>query len=164
MGGSLTLPIVATTAKSNQASTWGTSSPVSVSWDTDSFTNCSLSPRTIAPGQISFDATSLVPTEAGTTASMTISTVGLAAGCYRFNVRATGVNGDNQPVTHIQPVSFTVATGASSGSYVDVIGFAVFQITNVDANSITGRAVSGAYADPNATGLRRAQKPRLVAW
>ncbi|HET8570374.1 MAG TPA: pilus assembly protein TadG-related protein [Candidatus Limnocylindria bacterium] len=164
MGGSLTLPIVATTAKSNQASTWGTTNPVSISWDPDSFTNCSLSARTIGAGQITFDAGSVVPTEGGATSNLTISSVGLAAGCYRFNVRATGLNGDNQPVTHIQPISFTVATSASSGSYVDIIGFAVFQITHIDANSITGRAVSGAYADPNATGLRRAKTPRLVAW
>ena len=50
---------------------------------------------------------------------------GLAAGCYMFDIRASGTNGDGQPVTHLQTVRITVATVPSSGQYVDVIGFAV---------------------------------------
>jgi Flp pilus assembly protein TadG len=164
LGATFSLPISVSTANSGQAASWGSTNPVSLSWDADSFTNCSLSPRTIGAGQITFSATSVVPSTAGTASDLTVSTVGLAAGCYRFNVRASGVNGDGQPVTHLLPVSFTVATAASSGSYVDIIGFAVFKITDIDSNSISGQAVSGAYADPNANGLRRAQMPRLVAW
>jgi hypothetical protein len=166
LGGSLTLPIVVSTDKSSKATSWGsTTSAVSVSWDTDSFTDCSLAAKTIAPGQITFSpSSSMVPTEAGTSTSLTISTVGLNAGCYRFNLRASGTNGDGQPVTHIQPITFTLATSASTGSYVDIIGFAVFKITNIDANSIGGQAVTGAYADPTALGLMRAMQPRLVDW
>ena len=66
--------------------------------------------------------------------------------------RANGTNADGQTVAHIQPITFTVATSASGGSYVDVIGFAVFQITDVAANSICGQAVTGAYADQNDMG------------
>ena len=113
---------------------------------------------------MTLSAASVQPTLDGTVSTLTVSTVGLAAGCYRLNIRATGTNGDNQPVTHIQPITFTVATSASTGSYVDIIGFAVFKITAVDPNTISGQAVTGAYADPNANGLRRAQTPRLVAW
>jgi hypothetical protein len=165
MGATLSLPISVSTARSTQASAWGaTAGPVSLSWDADSFTNCSLSPRTIGTGQVTLSAASVQPTLDGTVSTLTVSTVGLAAGCYRLNIRATGTNGDNQPVTHIQPITFTVATSASTGSYVDIIGFAVFKITAVDPNTISGQAVTGAYADPNANGLRRAQTPRLVAW
>ena len=164
LGATFSLPISVSTANGGQAASWGSSNPVSVSWDPDSFTNCSLSPRTIGAGQITFSAASVVPSTAGTVSNLSVSTVGLAAGCYRFNVRATGLNGDGQPVIHLQPITFTVATTANSGSYVDIIGFAVFKITDIDSNSISGQAVTGAYADPNANGLRRAQKPRLVAW
>jgi len=167
LGASLTLPIIVSTAKSNNAASWGSATnAVSLTWDSASFTDCSLTPKAIAPGQITFSPSSpaLVPTEAGASADLTISTVGLNAGCYRFNVRGTGTNGAGQPVTHIQPVTFTVATSASSGSYVDIIGFAVFKVTGIDANSISGQAVSGAYADPQALALMRAMEPRLVDW
>ena len=96
--------------------------------------------------------------------TLTINSVGLAPGCYRFNVRAYGTNGDGQPVVHIQPITFTVATSASSGSYVDIIGFGVFQITDINSNAISGRAVSGIYPDPTDQYLRRAQHARLQPW
>ena len=62
---------------------------------------------------------------------------------------------------HIQPITFTVASDASTGNYVDIIGFAVFQVTDLNANAISGRAVTGIAADPNDPSLRRAQRARL---
>ncbi|HEX2193657.1 MAG TPA: pilus assembly protein TadG-related protein [Candidatus Limnocylindria bacterium] len=166
MGGSATIPIYVST--SNASSTrWGTlGSTVRLSVDTGSFTDCALAPRTIGAGQLTLSATSVTPTSAGSGAlsNLTINSVGLAPGCYRFNVRGYGTNGDGQPVVHIQPITFTVATTPSDGSYVDIIGFAVFEVTGMDANSIFGRAVSGAYADPNDPALRRAQRARLQPW
>jgi hypothetical protein len=79
-------------------------------------------------------------------------------------VRAKGTNGDGQPVTHLLPITFTVATEASGGQYVDIIGFAVFEITNLDANAIVAHAVSPIAADANDPALRRAQRSRLVPW
>ena len=67
-------------------------------------------------------------------------------------------------MVHIQPITFTVATSASSGSYVDIIGFGVFQITDINSNAISGRAVSGIYPDPTDQNLRRAQSARLQPW
>ncbi len=61
-------------------------------------------------------------------------------------------------------VTFTVATTASHGQYVDIIGFVVFEVASVDANSVTGRAVSPVAADANDSTLRRAQRARLVPW
>jgi hypothetical protein len=164
LGDSISLPIyVSTTTNSSK---WNSSNAVALSWDAGSFTDCSLNPKTIGAGQISLSASSAVPSASGSGAlsNLSISTVGLNAGCYRFNVRATGTNGDGQPVTHIQPITFTVATSASSGSYVDIIGFAVFKVTSLDSNSIRGEAVTRAYANPNAQELRRAQQSRLVPW
>jgi hypothetical protein len=166
VGGSATIPIYVST--SNASSTrWGaTGSAVALSVDEDSFTDCSLAPATIGPGQLTLSATSVTPTSSGNGAlsNLTINSVGLAPGCYRFNVRGHGTNGAGQPVVHIQPITFTVATTASDGSYVDIIGFAVFEVTGLDANSISGRAMSGAYADPNDAALRRAQRARLQPW
>jgi hypothetical protein len=166
MGDSTTIPIYVSTSNAS-AVRWGTGgSAVELSVDADSFTDCSLEPATIGAGQLTFSATSVTPSSSGSGAlsDLSISSVGLAPGCYRFNVRAHGTNGDGQPVVHIQPITLTVATTSSTGSYVDIIGFAVFEVTTTDSNSIFGRAVSGVYADPNDSALRRAQRARLQPW
>ncbi|HEX5040151.1 MAG TPA: Tad domain-containing protein [Candidatus Limnocylindria bacterium] len=165
IGGTITLPIrVSTTSAS--ATKWGTGgSPVSLSWDTSSFTDCSLDPVALGLASITFSAGSVTPTtNPGAPSNLTIITSGLPQGCYLFDIRATGTNGDGQPVTHLATVRFTVATTPSNGQYVDVIGFAVFQIDDITSNDIIGHAVSGISADPNDPTLRRAQRARLVPW
>jgi hypothetical protein len=166
MGGTAAIPIYTSTTSAN-ATKWGaTGSAVTLGVDAGSFTDCSLNAATIGAGQLTFSSSSVTPTSSGSGAlsTLTINSVGLAPGCYRFNVRAYGTNGDGQPVVHIQPITFTVATSASSGSYVDVIGFGVFQITDINSNAISGRAVSGIYPDPTDQNLRRAQSARLRPW
>ncbi|MDP9269711.1 MAG: pilus assembly protein TadG-related protein [Chloroflexota bacterium] len=165
-GGSISLPIYVSTTSASGTKWGATGSPVALSYDTASFTDCSLNPDTIGAGQITLSDATVTPTTSGSGAlsTLTINTVGLAAGCYRFNLRATGSNGDGQPVVHVQPITFNVATSASNGSYVDIIGFAVFQVTNVDANGISAEAVTGVYADPDDQSLRRAEKARLIPW
>jgi Flp pilus assembly protein TadG len=165
LGGPISLPIRVST--SGQAWDGGPSleTPVSLSWDTDSFTTCSLAPTPLGLASISFSASSVNPGSGqGTLSTLSINTTGLAQGCYMFTVRAHGTNGDGQPVTRLQRVRFTVATTTSSGQYVDIIGFAVFQVDGITANSITGRAVSPLRADPGDQSLRRAQRARLVPW
>ncbi|MGI8657677.1 MAG: pilus assembly protein TadG-related protein [Candidatus Limnocylindria bacterium] len=165
-GGTVTLSAYVSTTNAT-GTRWGASgTPVGLSWDPASFSTCNLTATSLPASQITFSASSVTPTSSGSGALSTVSvnTGGLAAGCYRFNVRATGTNGDGQPVTHIQPMTFTVATTDAGGQYVDIIGFGVFQVTNVDANSITGKAVTGVFGDPNDLALRRAQRPRLVPW
>jgi hypothetical protein len=103
-------------------------------------------------------------TGTGATSTLTINTSGLSQGCYLFTLRAHGTNSDGQPVTHLETVRFTVAASTGSGQYVDIIGFAVFEIDAVGSNSISGHAVSGIYADPHDQGLRRAQRSRLQPW
>src|SRR5438128_5728500 len=115
--------------------------------------------------QSSASPSSVTPTASGsgTLSTLRINAAGFAAGCYRFDLRGSGTNGDGQPVTHLQPITFTVATSSSSGSYVDIIGFAVFEITAYDANSITAKAVTGVHGDPDDQALRRAEQARFVA-
>lgn len=165
MGGSKSIPIYVSTTNAS-ATKWGaTGGNVTLSVDVGSFTDCSYNAATIGAGQLTLSATSVMPTTgAGALSTLTINSVGLASGCYRFNVRAYGTNGDGQPVVHLLPITVYVATTASGGNYVDVTGFAVFQITGSDPNSIFGRAVSGVYADPNSAYLRRAQRARLAPW
>ncbi len=166
MGGSESIPIYVSTTNAS-ATKWDSGgSPVQLNVDAGSFTDCSFNATTIGPGQLTLSPTSVTPTSSGSGAlsTLTINSVGLASGCYRFNLRAYGTNGDGQPVVHLLPVTFYVGTTSSNGNYVDVTGFAVFQITGTDSNSIFGRAVTGVYADPNDLNLRRAQRARLAPW
>jgi hypothetical protein len=166
MGGSTSIPIYVSTTNAS-ATKWGAGgSAVTLGIDASSFTDCSYAAATIGAGQLTLSATAVTPASSGSGAlsTLTINSVGLAPGCYRFNVRGYGTNGDGQPVVHIQPITFLVATASSSGSYVDVIGFAVFQVTGIDANSIYGYAVTGIYADQDDSHLRRAQRARLRPW
>lgn len=166
MGGTASIPIYVSTTSAS-ATRWGaTGGPVSLSVDSSSFTDCSLASATIGPGQLTLSTASVTPSSSGNGAlsTLTINSVGLAPGCYRFNVRASGTNGDGQPVVHLLPVTFTVETEAAGGSYAEIIGFAVFEVTGIDANSIFGRAVTGVYADQNNQALRRAMHARLAPW
>ena len=166
MGGTASLPLHVSTT-SAAATRWGASgSAVTLSVDSASFTDCALGPATINPGQLTISPASVTPTSGGqgSLATLTIDSFGLGEGCYTFVVRASGTNGDGQPVTHLLPITFTVATESSGGQYVDIIGFGVFEITNLDANAITAQAVSPIAADANDPALRRAQRARLVPW
>ncbi len=166
MGGTAAIPLYVSTTNASSTK-WGTGgSAVTLGVDSGSFTDCSLDSAAIGAGQLTLSSSSVTPTSSanGALSTLTINSVGLAPGCYRFNVRAYGTNGDGQPVVHIQPITFTVASDASTGSYVEVIGFAVFQLTDVNPNAISGKAVTGIAADPNDSTLRRAQRARLQPW
>lgn len=166
LGDSISMPIYVSTTSASSTKWGATGSTVALTVDAASFTDCALVPSSIGAGQITLSAPAVTPSSSGSGAlsTLSISTVGLASGCYRFDLRAFGTNGSGEPVTHLLPITFTVATAASSGSYVDIIGFTVFEVTDVSANAIAGRAVSGVAADPNDPSLRRAQHPRLAPW
>lgn len=162
-GGSLSFPVWLKTT-SPASTTWG-GGAVAISWDAGSFTSCGLAPTPMT-GSIGFSPASVTPSSSGSgsSTSMTISTAGLAQGCYQFVIRASGTNGAGQPVTHLAVMRFTVATTTSSGQYVDIIGFGVFEVMGTTANSISVRAISPISANPNDNALRRAQRPRLIPW
>jgi hypothetical protein len=165
IGGTITLPIRVSTSGQQWDGGPSLETPVSLGWDATSLTDCSLNPASLGAGSISFSETSVSPGGGqGTLSSLTINTAGMAQGCYLFTIRAHGINGDGQPITRLQRVRFTVATTTSNGQYVDIIGFAVFQVDTVISNEITGHAVSPISADPGDPALRRAQRARLVPW
>lgn len=162
LGGTIQLDLYVSTARASDASNWGGGSAVALSVD----------PSTLPPGMSvapSFSATSVAPSVAtgsnlGTRSVLTINTSGLAAGTYEFVVRGTGTNGAGQPATHLLPVKFSVVNPPSGGNYVDIIGFAVFEVTGVDANAIQGRAISPVAATSDDWTLRRGQRARLMPW
>ncbi len=100
------------------------------------------------------------------TQNVTISVNGgtLGPGVYPLTVRAAGTNADGEPVTRLIPFTLTIATAATTDEYVDIMGFAVFRITDVNSNAVNGYAISGVYADMNDPQLRRGQVARLVPW
>jgi len=167
LGGTISIPLSVSTGTGT--ANWGAGpsaeTAVQLSWDPGSLTSCSLQTRSLGGGSIGFSSTSVTPsTGSGAPSTLTITTAGLAQGCYLFTLRAHGTNSDGQPVTRLHPIRFTVATTSSTGQYVDIIGFAVFEITAVGSNDINGRAVTGVQADPNHESLRRAQRARLEPW
>jgi hypothetical protein len=166
MGASVSLPIYVSTASSGLSAWGGSGSAVALSVDATSFTDCSYGAAAIGAGQITLSSSSVTPSSSGqgTLSTLTASTVGLATGCYKFNVRGTGTNGSGQRVVHIQPITIYVATTASSGTYVEIIGFAVFQVTYLDSNSIRVKAVSGVTASADDNSLLRAERARLMPW
>jgi hypothetical protein len=119
-------------------------------------------------GTTSFSPAAVVPTSgSGTNSTLTINTGTMAPGRHRFVVRATGLNGDStpRPVTHLLQLWVDVATGSSGNDeYVDITGFAVMRIVEIDANFITAYAITPAIADPNDSRLLRGQVARLVPW
>ena len=119
---------------------------------------------------VGIGATSLTPSSfslsKGQTQTINISINGgsLGPGEYPLTIRATGTNADGQPVTRLMPITLDIATASTSSQYVDIMGFAVFRITDINTNSVDGYAISGVYADMNDPALRRGQVARLVPW
>jgi len=159
LGGAMTLEVKV------RNKSWG-GGAVDLSWDPGSLTDCLLNPVTPPAGlTVGFSATSVNPTGGqGTPSTMTVDTDGLSSGCYKFTVRARGVNGSSQPVTHLAVATIYVVEQPSEGEYVDIIGFAMFEVDSVDANTISGRAISEICADPGCAALRQVQRARLIPW
>jgi hypothetical protein len=125
-------------------------------------------------GPVTFGSTTVTPTKAGASTTLTINTGTMAAGTYHFTVRATGMNGDStsRKVTHLMDLTVLAQPGSSSGgdAYVDIVGFAVMRISNIPSvksdasNSISAYAITPMIADPNDARLRRGQVAKLVPW
>lgn len=148
---------------------WTTGAPatsVALSWDPGSLSDCILNPVTPPAGMtVTFSAPSVTPSGGqGTASTMTVDTDGLASGCYLFSVRAHATNSDGQPVTRLANATLYVVSEPTEGEYVEIIGFAAFEVASVGSNTITGRAISPICADPDCAQLRAVQRARLIPW
>ena len=85
---------------------------------------------------------------------------------YTGWIRAYGLDGSHAPVNHLYQAIVDVGITSSGGvqTYIDIIGYAAFQITAVTSNDVSGKAVSPAVYDPNDPLLALAKKFRLVPW
>lgn len=159
LGDTATVPIYVTTA--NNGTTAWNGGGVTLAVDPASL------PAGMTASQISFDVTTVAPrTNTNTrSATMSIQTAApLAPGSHTVHLRVRGTSSSGRPVTHLQAVTFTVASVSSQGRYVDVIGFGVFRITDIRSNAIDGQAISPVYDRPDHEALNRFRRPRLISW
>ena len=148
----------------NRPTTQAFGGPVTLSVD-PVLANGIGSPARTGIGAITFGSTTVTPTAAGASTTLTINTGTLAAGTYDIVVRATGMNGDLIPrkVTHLLPLQVHVAT-TPAPKFVDITGFAVMRIVEVNGDYVTAQAIAGPYADMNDSRLVRGRTGRLAPW
>ena len=99
------------------------------------------------------------------TATFTINTDQLGPQeTYDFVLTATGTNSDGQTIRR-QVHGQVLSQGTTDDSnYIDITGFAVYKITAIDSNSMSGQAISPVFATASDSGLRAALTPRLRPW
>ncbi len=116
---------------------------------------------TTAPGTQSVTVTS--PSE---NVTLTVVTTGSALlTTYDGWIRASGTDAAGKKVTRV--LKITTGVGVQTGGatdYVSIAGYAVFKITDIDSNDVSGKAISGAYLDPNDPALAIGKDFRLVPW
>lgn len=108
-------------------------------------------------------------TNDGTSHTLTVEIPQGTADFQTFSgwIRAFGTDGETPARRVTRVLQIRTGTNVLSGGttdYVDVIGYAVFEVTAVDSNDAYGRAISGTYLDPNDPALAIAKDYRLVPW
>ena len=151
------------------ASRWQTSGAsadgaVTVSWESCP-RNDTPTPTVLACyiGAVGTTSTSVT---AGTTVPVTVATSGISSqNTYTGWIRTVGNDRVGHPVVKLWQVRLDVdQAGGGTTKYVDVIGFAAYQITRYDSNDVYGRAVTGTYLDPSDQALAIGKKIGLVPW
>ena len=158
LGGTITLPIKVVTGTG--ASAWdngtGTATPVSLSWDPGSLTDCSHNPTPLGTGSIAFSSPSVTPTS-GAGTSVDADDPGRKPGIGLLPLPACAPRASTPMASRSsgsQHVQFTVAVTEGPSEYVDVIGFSVFEITDVVIQQLQW---PGHHRH-----LRRPQRPRTA--
>lgn len=154
--------------KNNGQARWHTTTtptdgPITVSWE-----SCpqSADGSTVLTCYIGSPGVTSTTVTAGNTVNVTAVTTGVATmNTYTGWVRFVGYDHNGNPVVKLNKITLNVdqATGGTT-EYVDVIGYAAYQITRMDSNDVYGRAVSAAYLDPNDSHLSAGKKITLVPW
>jgi len=165
--------VIRTTTSSGGSTKWTGNNLLTLSWaKCPTTTNPLASPATLPcgidgvvalPGVLPPPVPNMDPGENHT---FNVDTLLAEPGLYKGWVRETGLDDiTNKRVTHLLEV--TVQVGIEAGGvtqYVDVIGYAVFEVTAINSNDVSGRAITGTYADLNDPALAIGRKIGLVPW
>ncbi|MEK6619808.1 MAG: pilus assembly protein TadG-related protein [Chloroflexota bacterium] len=105
-------------------------------------------------------------TDAGTNHTLTVQTSsGVAGQTYTGWIRAFGTDTAGKKVTKVLKITTAVnVTSGGTTDFVDVVGYAVFEITAIDSNDVKGKAVSGSILNVNDPALALGKKLSLVPW
>lgn len=116
-------------------------------------------------GSVSFSPSSLTPGSSAST-TLSVATGTAASGTYTLWLRATGINGAGQHVTHLAPVTLQVAASATTGKqqYIDIVGYGLMRIAAISANSVSAYAITPVIANPSDPRLVGGQLARLLPW
>lgn len=99
------------------------------------------------------------------TATFTVNTSQLGPQkTYDFVVTASGTNSSAQLIRRQVGGQVLSQSTSDNANYIDITGFAAYQITAIDANSVTGQAISRVYSSAFDPALRAVLTPRLVPW
>jgi len=107
-------------------------------------------------------------TDAGNLHTFTVQTSsGVAGQAYTGWIRAFGTDAvvNGKKVTKVLKITTAVnVTSGGTTDFVDVVGYAVFEITAIDSNDVKGKAVSGTLLNVNDPALALGKKLSLVPW
>src|SRR6266540_568226 len=162
--------VIRVTTASGGSTKWTGNNLLTLSW-----AGCSLStdPSILPPEVLvcgvdgNFLTTSVANVDPGEDHTLNVRTTLARAGeTYRGWVRVTGLDDvTNKRVTHLLEVKLEVGVVSGGATqYVDVLGYAVFEVTAINSNDVSGRAITGVYADPNDPAIAIGRKVGLVPW
>ena len=162
--------VIRTTTSSSGSTKWTGNNLLTLSWaKCPTTTKASIVPPEVLVCGIdgNFLTTSVPDMDPGEDHTFNVQTTLARSGeVYKGWVRETGLDDvTNKRVTHLLEITLEVGVIAGGVSqYVDVIGYAVFEVTGINPNDVNGRAITGAYADPNDPALAIGRKIGLVPW
>jgi hypothetical protein len=160
--------VIRTTTASSGSTKWTGSNLLTLSWAKCPTSTSLPTPDILVCGiDGNFASTSVANVDPGENHTLNVQTFSAASNeIYKGWVRETGLDDvTNKRVTHLLQVTLESAVVAGGVTqYVDVLGYAVFQITSINSNDVNGVAISGLYADPNDPAIAIGRKTGLVPW
>jgi hypothetical protein len=162
--------VIRTTTANSGSTKWTGSNLLTLSWAKCPTTTDAgiLPPEVLVCGiDSNFATTSVTDVDPGEDHTFNVQTTLARSGeVYKGWVRETGLDDvTNKRVTHLLEITLEVGVVAGGATqYVDVLGYAVFKITAINSNDVSGRAVSGVYADPNDMAISAGRRIGLVPW
>ncbi|MEP6693739.1 MAG: pilus assembly protein TadG-related protein, partial [Chloroflexota bacterium] len=160
--------VIRTTTASSGSTKWTGSNLLTLSWAKcpTSTSQSILPPEVLVCGiDGNFASSSVGSVDPGENHTFNVQTfLARSDEIYKGYVRMTGLDDvTNKRVTHLLEVTLEVAV-VSGGvtQYADVLGYAVFEVTQINSNEVFGKAITGMYLDPNDPALAVGRKIGLV--